>query len=196
MSGRDKNQHTMQSSCQSTNPSVDKFWPSSEDASWSYPLTVPGPYDPYTAPPPLPYMPMMVSSGPYVHCGVYPHASHASYDASHQYVEESSCPSASFYPPPGLHLNDEVKEEYPKSGHVKKEDPKAGLDLKVEVKEDPKLGQPDDMLCCICQERQKDHVIVPCGHQCVCAGCKGNLPEKSPCPICREPIQLIMPVFT
>jgi predicted amidophosphoribosyltransferase len=43
----------------------------------------------------------------------------------------------------------------------------------------------------------KDHIIVPCGHQCVCARCAEQLTKtRSPmCPVCREPIIQTMRVF-
>ena len=40
--------------------------------------------------------------------------------------------------------------------------------------------------CIICFAEQKTHAAVPCGHQCVCAGCSTRVQDA--CPICREPI--------
>ena len=38
------------------------------------------------------------------------------------------------------------------------------------------------LTCTVCFEGDKDHLAVPCGHQCACAGCSKKLKE---CPICR-----------
>lgn len=46
--------------------------------------------------------------------------------------------------------------------------------------------------CCICQDRQKIAVLVPCGHICTCLTCAHRLaddadPSKRRCPLCRAP---------
>jgi hypothetical protein len=43
----------------------------------------------------------------------------------------------------------------------------------------------------VCFDAPKDHLIVPCGHQCVCARCAEQLTKtRTPtCPVCRDPIQ-------
>jgi predicted amidophosphoribosyltransferase len=52
-------------------------------------------------------------------------------------------------------------------------------------------------MCVVCFDAPKDHLIVPCGHQCVCAGCAEQLINtRTPtCPVCREPIQQTVKVF-
>jgi hypothetical protein len=52
-------------------------------------------------------------------------------------------------------------------------------------------------MCVVCFDAPKDHLIVPCGHQCVCAGCAEQLTNtRTPtCPVCREPIQRTVKVF-
>jgi hypothetical protein len=54
----------------------------------------------------------------------------------------------------------------------------------------------EETLCVVCFDAPKDHIIVPCGHQCVCARCAELLTKtRTPtCPVCREPIQT-MKVF-
>jgi hypothetical protein len=39
----------------------------------------------------------------------------------------------------------------------------------------------------VCFDAPKDHIIVPCGHQCVCEACANLLTQmyKPTCPICR-----------
>jgi hypothetical protein len=55
----------------------------------------------------------------------------------------------------------------------------------------------EETLCVVCFDAPKDHIIVPCGHQCVCAACAEQLTKtRTPtCPVCREPIRETMKVF-
>jgi hypothetical protein len=55
----------------------------------------------------------------------------------------------------------------------------------------------EETMCVVCFDAPKDHLIVPCGHQCVCAGCAEQLTKtRTPtCPVCREPIQQTVKVF-
>ncbi len=45
---------------------------------------------------------------------------------------------------------------------------------------------------------RKDHIILPCGHQCVCKGCAEQLTRtKTPtCPLCRRAIRETTRGFT
>jgi hypothetical protein len=54
-----------------------------------------------------------------------------------------------------------------------------------------------ETMCVVCFDAPKDHAIVPCGHQCVCAGCAEQLTKtRTPsCPVCRGPIERTMRVF-
>ena len=49
------------------------------------------------------------------------------------------------------------------------------------------------LTCTVCFTGEKDHIAVPCGHQCACAGC-ASLLEGKPCPICRNPVAQWMKV--
>ena len=55
----------------------------------------------------------------------------------------------------------------------------------------------EETMCVGCFDAPKDHIIVPCGHQCVCARCAEQLTKtRTPtCPVCREPIIQTMKVF-
>jgi uncharacterized coiled-coil protein SlyX len=55
----------------------------------------------------------------------------------------------------------------------------------------------EETMCVVCFDAPKDHIIVPCGHQCVCAGCAEQLTKtRTPsCPVCRGPIERTMRVF-
>lgn len=47
----------------------------------------------------------------------------------------------------------------------------------------------DEHLCVVCLERERDEVLVPCGHMVLCHGCCADIMASSnECPICREEI--------
>ena len=58
---------------------------------------------------------------------------------------------------------------------------------------------PDDAedQCVLCLDAPKDHIIIPCGHQCVCEACAEKLKKaRNPlCPFCRAPINATHKVF-
>jgi hypothetical protein len=55
----------------------------------------------------------------------------------------------------------------------------------------------EETMCVVCFDAPKDHIIVPCGHQCVCEACAEQLTNtRTPlCPVCRGPIRETMKVF-
>jgi hypothetical protein len=56
----------------------------------------------------------------------------------------------------------------------------------------------EETMCVLCLDAPKDHIITPCGHQCVCGACAEKLKrvKRNPaCPICREPINATCKVF-
>jgi hypothetical protein len=55
----------------------------------------------------------------------------------------------------------------------------------------------DETLCVLCLDAPKDHIIVPCGHQCVCGACAEKLKKarSALCPFCRAPINATFKVF-
>jgi len=62
---------------------------------------------------------------------------------------------------------------------------------KTEDKE-PGNGENDSSVCVICFSEQRTHILLPCGHYCLCQGCSKELQE---CPICRVPVTSIHQVF-
>jgi hypothetical protein len=44
--------------------------------------------------------------------------------------------------------------------------------------------EDDALLCCVCLERPRDSLLMPCKHLCLCQNC--HFPE---CPICRTPVE-------
>ena len=57
----------------------------------------------------------------------------------------------------------------------------------------------DDNSCVVCLDGEKTHILVPCGHQCVCAPCGERLAAQTGggarYPVCRRGIQMAMQVF-
>jgi hypothetical protein len=55
----------------------------------------------------------------------------------------------------------------------------------------------DEDQCVMCFDAPKDHIIIPCGHVCVCEACAKQLTqmENPSCPICRTAIQHTNKVF-
>jgi hypothetical protein len=55
----------------------------------------------------------------------------------------------------------------------------------------------EEKMCVVCFEAPMDHIIIPCGHQCVCGACAEALKREAhpACPLCREPIIITTKVF-
>lgn len=50
--------------------------------------------------------------------------------------------------------------------------------------------------CVICMSNQRTHILVPCGHLCLCATCVDMaLDRLGSCPLCRGQIQSAMRVY-
>lgn len=50
--------------------------------------------------------------------------------------------------------------------------------------------------CVICLSHPKTHLLTPCGHKCMCAGCAARAaPRGSICPICRTTVESVVRVF-
>ena len=58
-------------------------------------------------------------------------------------------------------------------------------------KENEKEKEDDDQ-CVVCFDGPKTHLIVPCGHQCLCGECTRNLKT---CPMCRVAVTMTVKVF-
>ena len=56
---------------------------------------------------------------------------------------------------------------------------------------------PDAGKCKICMDKPIDCVIIPCGHLACCLGCANIIDQmRQRCPICRQDIVMIQPVYT
>ena len=55
----------------------------------------------------------------------------------------------------------------------------------------------EETMCVVCFDAPKDHIIIPCGHQCVCGTCAEALKREAhpACPLCREPISVTAKAF-
>ena len=50
--------------------------------------------------------------------------------------------------------------------------------------------------CVICMDQRKNHVLVPCGHLCVCQACAERITEEGEtCPICRTAVREAVAVY-
>jgi hypothetical protein len=61
----------------------------------------------------------------------------------------------------------------------------------------PVASHPEETQCVVCMDAPKDHILVPCGHQCVCEACAEKLMKarSALCPFCRTPISTTVKVF-
>ena len=51
-----------------------------------------------------------------------------------------------------------------------------------------------DNTCVVCLDMTPTHIVVPCGHHCLCAGCASM--KLDSCPMCKGSIGQIIKVFT
>jgi len=50
--------------------------------------------------------------------------------------------------------------------------------------------------CSVCLDAANSHVLVPCGHKCVCETCAEMIKENEmDCPICRVKVMWVCRVF-
>jgi len=52
-------------------------------------------------------------------------------------------------------------------------------------------GAADDTECCVCMEANKTHILIPCGHVCVCQMCADVImTTTNVCPVCHAVSQV------
>ena len=49
--------------------------------------------------------------------------------------------------------------------------------------------------CTVCLSRERSCVFLDCGHVCACGPCYRALPQPKRCPICRAPIDRVVPLY-
>ncbi|CAI2374888.1 unnamed protein product [Moneuplotes crassus] len=74
-----------------------------------------------------------------------------------------------------------------------------GINDAVEENKEETLGliaADDSQLCVVCMTDQKNTVVMPCGHLCVCKDCATTIAsQRSPdCPICRKKVYSFVPL--
>lgn len=63
---------------------------------------------------------------------------------------------------------------------------------KAKIQPDPE--QPSDSECVICMEGVKTHIVIPCGHLCLCESCSKKL-NTGKCPVCNIAYNTIVKVY-
>lgn len=57
-------------------------------------------------------------------------------------------------------------------------------------------GMTEGNRCVICLEAEASHILIPCGHQCLCTECSKHYNGCSQkCPLCRAPSRMAVKVF-
>ena len=58
-------------------------------------------------------------------------------------------------------------------------------------------GRAEGEECVVCMVNPRTHVLIPCGHQCICKDCVVRLRKLKPraCPVCRQPFTSEHQVF-
>ena len=59
----------------------------------------------------------------------------------------------------------------------------------------PGAPPPPGGECSVCMDQTNTHVLVPCGHKCVCSDCAELVRLQGACPICRTAIVWVCEVF-
>jgi hypothetical protein len=49
-------------------------------------------------------------------------------------------------------------------------------------------------LCVVCLDAEKNTVLLPCRHLCLCSTC-AQIPELVQCPLCRSPVESRLEVY-
>ena len=88
----------------------------------------------------------------------------------------------------------ELKELQKKLQALEKEAGKAREHVSVQAVADDLGPADEDIHCVICLEKKRTHVLVPCGHLCLCADCASNTAPGS-CPLCREACTMAVKVY-
>jgi hypothetical protein len=68
------------------------------------------------------------------------------------------------------------------------------LDIPDEADAQQEPVDLDEDLCAICMDREKTHIVIPCGHECLCGPCSEVVTDKE-CPVCRQECSGVFRVF-
>ena len=78
-------------------------------------------------------------------------------------------------------------------GPVKKRKRSKRKRSKRKVKKDEKIDKAP--LCVFCMDNEKDFMVEPCKHICLCENCVEYFKPKGSCPMCRQDIIDIVKVY-
>jgi hypothetical protein len=110
-------------------------------------------------------------------------------------------------------LEEEEAEQRRKSKKGKKKNKgkgKKAVEESVESEAGPstivseQMWEERNKACVVCWEGKKDHVLIPCGHLCLCEGCCNNMlvsgeggqrKVNGQCPVCRQEVSGFLRVF-
>ena len=71
------------------------------------------------------------------------------------------------------------------------------LETRLGLKSPSKVSE-DSTLCVVCIQEVKTHILLPCGHKCLCRVCATPYIQRNTsltCPMCRENVQSVQRVF-
>merc|ERR1712217_359308 len=81
-------------------------------------------------------------------------------------------------------------------GNVGVEDTKGNVSNPTDVQEEDLDEEDDSKLCIVCLDGDRDHVLIPCGHICICADCKSLYTgDDAECPLCRAKVEMVVRTF-
>ena len=60
---------------------------------------------------------------------------------------------------------------------------------------EPRMSSGASRECSICMDQPNTHVLVPCGHKCICGDCAELVRVQGVCPICRAGLVWICEVY-
>lgn len=107
-----------------------------------------------------------------------------------------------YYPPPFTVSNDDqepsLRKEYRRPSRQKNSSPQDSIEpgdchryVRPQRSQNVKSTlEKKNESCVVCLDKPKDHVLVPCGHVCLCKTC--TVPK---CPICRHAVRMKMKIF-
>jgi len=90
-------------------------------------------------------------------------------------------------------LSDAMMGTFPTSA----EDSEAGLRESAGTAPVAAADEQRARMCVVCLDAPAQHIVMPCGHLCLCSTCGVRIAEQRPerCPVCRQAAQSVTKVF-
>jgi len=79
------------------------------------------------------------------------------------------------------------------AANIKLDEWNAFVSKNKQDEEDAKERKGRMGVCCICYDNAVTHLVIPCGHSCLCETCKDSLQRPYKCPMCREVANVSVP---